>query len=93
MPHAEMKIYSCIHGTHGKHGLVQNSAGFSKQITVRSDSGVMSDSHTERLGVKPLQDESGCQISTNFKLTAALHLSPTSPANNALINIGGTPRF
>lgn len=54
------------------------------EITVRNDSAVMSDSDVELLGVKLLKDESGCQICTNFKLTAALHLSTTPPSNNAL---------
>lgn len=51
---------------------IQQNSG--KQITVRSNSGVTSDSNTKYLGIKPLQDESGYQIRTNFKLSAALHL-------------------
>lgn len=79
MPNAEMKIYLCVHGIQGKYGLVQNSAELSKQITVRNGSGLMSESDAECLGTKILQDESGCQINTNFKLPFVLRLSPTLP--------------
>jgi len=93
MPNAEMVIYSCIYGTHRKHGFVQHPAEFGKPITVRNDSGVVSDNDAERLGAKLLQDEPGCQISTNFKLTASFHLSHTPLTNNVLINTGHTVQF
>lgn len=60
------------HVANGDCSKIQQNSG--KQITVRSDSGVMSDGNTKHLGVKTLQDESMYQISTNFKLSAALHL-------------------